>query len=47
MSEQAKLHLAAPMKVCVQTVSAFKVFEPAQFCFKPLAKTLKVFYLTK
>lgn len=43
MSEQAKLHLTAPMKISVQSVSAFKVFEHAQFCFKPLAKTLKYF----
>lgn len=43
MSEQAKLHLAAPMKVSMQTVSTFKAFEHAQFCFKPLAKTLKYF----
>lgn len=28
------------MKISVQTVSAFKVFERAQFCFKPLASSI-------
>lgn len=43
MSEKAELHLAALTKVSVQTVSAFLKSEHAQFCFKPLAKTLKYF----
>lgn len=43
VSEKAELHLAAPTKVSVQTVSAFLKSEHAQFCFKSLAKTLKYF----